>query len=414
MSNFRAIATVTATLALEVVLKAAEAAVAGAQVTMARPDGAGNAESNAHVNIYLYQVTSNPAWRNDDLPTRNSNGQLMQRPRVALDLHYLLTFYGDDSQLEPQRMLGSVALAIHTKPMLTREMISDTIVNPQYMFLAESNLADEIELVKFTPLPLSLEELSKMWSVFFQTQYALSMAYQATVVLIEGEETPRTPLPVLEREIFVKPFRHPTIEKIRLETGDPGPILPDSTIVIEGQQLRGEVTQLRIGGSDLIPLQDFSDTQIVFPLVSVLPAGSLRAGVQAVQIVQPMMMGRPRVEHVGVESNVAAMVVCPVISNINSPDSTQITMDVNPVIGKSQRVLLLLNEKANGNPDSYTFLAPSRSADTTALMIPIHDVKPAEYLVRIQIDGAESVLQVDDDKDSPTYGQIIGPKVTIT
>jgi len=414
MSNFRAIATVTATLALEVVLKAAEAAVAGAQVTMTRPDGAGNAESNAHVNIYLYQVTSNPAWRNDDLPTRNSNGQLVQRPRVALDLHYLLTFYGDDSQLEPQRMLGSVALAIHTKPMLTREMISDTIVNPQYMFLAESNLADEIELVKFTPLPLSLEELSKMWSVFFQTQYALSMAYQATVVLIEGEETPRTPLPVLEREIFVKPFRHPTIEKIRLETGDPGPILPDSTIVIEGQQLRGEVTQLRIGSSDLIPLQGFSDTQIVFPLTSVQPAGSLRAGVQAVQIVQPMMMGRPRVEHVGVESNVAAMVVCPVISNINSPDSTQITMDVNPVIGKSQRVLLLLNEKANGNPDSYTFLAPSRGADTTALMIPIHDVKPAEYLVRIQIDGAESVLQVDDDKDSPTYGQIIGPKVTIT
>ena len=311
-------------------------------------------------------------------------------------------------------MLGSVALAIHTKPMLTREMISDTIVNPQYTFLAESNLADEIELVKFTPLPLSLEELSKIWSVFFQTQYALSMAYQATVVLIEGEETPRTPLPVLEREIFVKPFRHPTIEKIRLETGDPGPILPDSTIVIEGKQLHSEVTQLRIGGSDLIPLHEISDTQIVFPLASVQPAGSLRAGVQALQIVQPMMMGRPRAEHTGVESNVAAMVVCPVISNINLPDSTQITMDVNPAVGKSQRVLLLLNEKANGNPGSYTFLVPPRNADTTALTIPIHDVKQADYLVRIQIDGAESVLQVDEDKNSPTYGQVIGPKVTIT
>ena len=108
-----------------------------------------------------------------DLPTRNSRSDLVQRPRVALDLHYLLSFYGDDARLEPQRMLGSVALEMHAKPVLTRKMIQDTLANGEYDYLVESNLADEIELVKFTPLPLTLEELSKMWSVFFQTQYAL-------------------------------------------------------------------------------------------------------------------------------------------------------------------------------------------------------------------------------------------------
>jgi hypothetical protein len=207
---------------------------------------------------------------------------------VALDLHYLLTFYGDESDLVPQRMLGNVALEMHAKPVLTRKNIQDTLASADYGFLAESNLADEIELVKFTPLALSLEELSKMWSVLFQTPYALSMAYQGTVVLIEGEEKPRTPLPVLEREFFVIPFRHPTIERVMSEAGELKPILFDSTIVIEGKQLRGEVTRLRIGGgvSDILP--NVTDTQIVFPLNSIQPGC---APVQAADI-QPMLMGR--------------------------------------------------------------------------------------------------------------------------
>lgn len=407
MSNFRTIATVTATLVLEVLNSAASAAVPGATATIARPDSTNGGASAPRVNLYLYQVTPNAAGRNLDLPTRDSRGELVKRPRVALDLHYLLSFYGDEAQLEPQRLLGSVALAMHTRSMLTRDMIRNTIANAAFPFLAASNLADEIELVKLSPLPLSLEELSKMWSVFFQTQYALSMAYHATVVFIEGDETPRTTMPVLEREIFVVPFQHPTIERIRSQAGQLEPIMSDSTIVIEGKQLRGEVTQLRIGGSVLMPLQNITDTQIVFPLNSIQPAGSLRAGVQAVQIVQPMLMGRPRVEHVGVESNVAAMVVRPTITNITMPDATHLTIDIDLTIGKTQRVLLLLNENTTNNPASYTFLAAPRNADTNTLTIPISNVKPAEYFVRVQIDGAESLLDLNPASAN------FGPKVTI-
>lgn len=480
MSNFRAIATVTATLKLERVLNAARAAVSGADVTTVRPDSAGSPESTtARVNIYLYQVTPNAAWRNRDLPTRNDRGELTQRPRVALDLHYLLTFYGDEINLVPQRMLGNVALEMHARPVLTRKNIQDTLVNADYSYLAESNLADEIELVKFTPLALSLEELSKMWSVLFQTPYALSMAYQATVVLIESEEKPRTPLPVLEREFFVVPFRHPTIERIRSEAGGLKPILFDSTIVIEGKQLRGEVTRLRIGSgvSDVLP--NVTDTQIVFPLSSIKPAGSLRAGVQAVQIIQPMKMGRPRAEHIGIESNVAPMVLRPTITKITVPNSTTITIELEPVLSKIQRVLLLLNDADNPAAAGLTFISDRRpsyqiTARTLELLesegVPqtvldklstIRDVKykteeeflravegkigpqetethkavilkyagpdvidksitfditgtaAGQYLLRIQVDGAESVLQVDENEDSPTYRQILGPKVTI-
>jgi hypothetical protein len=479
MSNFRAIATVTATLRLERVLAAAQAAVSGADVTTIRPDSTGTSDSRARVNLFLYQVTPNAAWRNMDVPTRNDRGDLTQRPRVALDLHYLMSFYGDDSRLEPQRMLGNVALELHAKPVLTRKMIQDTLANNEYDYLVESNLADEIELVKFTPLPLSLEELSKLWSVLFQTPYALSMAYQATVVLIESEDTPRLPMPVLEREFFVVPFRHPTIERIRSQAGQQRPILFDSTIVIEGKQLRGNVTRLRIGHGVSDILTNLTDSQIVFPLSSLQPAGSLRAGIQAVQIIQPMMMGRPRAEHVGIESNVAPLVLRPTITAI-TPDLNALTIGLEPLLGKNQRVLLVLNNTTDPAATGWTFISDRRRgyeiSDRTlsllqtdgvpqtvldllgplrdqefvreddfleavrnaigapetetyqALMLryagpesldesitlPISGVGPGDYFVRIQVDGAESVFQVDENRTSPTYGQILGPKVTIS
>jgi hypothetical protein len=317
-----------------------------------------------------------------------------------------------------------------------------------------------------------------MWSVFFQTQYALSMAYQATVVLIEAEETPRAPMPVLEREIFVVPFRHPAIERVRSEAGELKPIHVNSTIVIEGKQLRGEVTKLRIGGGVSDVLSNVTDTEIVFSLSSIQPAGSLRAGIQAVQIMQPMLMGRPLTEHVGVESNVAPLVLRPTISQITVPNSTTITVSLDPPLSKTQRVVLLLNDvdnpssgltfvsdrrpgyqitdqvledlQSDGVPqpvlDSLTELKdkqferendfldavrnkigePETEAHRALLLkyagpqavdpsitFPLSGVGAGDYFLRIQVDGAESVLDVNEDKNSPNYGQIVGPKVTI-
>jgi hypothetical protein len=218
MSNFLAVATVTA--ALSQFLQAAVGPdVPGATVTTLRPDGNGGGMPPTGVNIFLYQVTSNPAWNGMDLPTRRSNGDLIQRPQAALDLHYLLTFYGAEAQLEPQRVLGSVVRALHARPVLTREIIRQTIAKPAFLFLAKSNLADAVELVKFTPLSLSLEELSKLWSVYFQTQYSLSVAYQGTVVLIESEESTHSALPVSARNIYVSPFRQPLIEAVAADHG---------------------------------------------------------------------------------------------------------------------------------------------------------------------------------------------------
>jgi hypothetical protein len=202
MSNYLAIATVTAALS-RALQTAIEADVPGALATTVRPDGPGSGVPETGVNIFLYQVMPNASWRNNDLPTRRPDGTLVQRPLVAIDLHYLLSFYGNDAELEPQRLLGSTIRTLHAKPVLTRQEIQNTV--DAIGFLNDSDLAGEVELVKFMPLSLNLEELSKLWSVFFQTTYVLSVAYQASVVLISPEQRPVIAQPVREPVIHLQP-----------------------------------------------------------------------------------------------------------------------------------------------------------------------------------------------------------------
>jgi len=126
------------------------------------------------------------------LPTRDENSRLIQRPAAALDLHYLISFYGSEENLLPQQLLGVTAAELHRQAMLTRDTIRDSIGRlisenaARYGYLQNSDLVRQIDLVRLAPLSLNLEELSKLWSVFFQTSYALSMAYQASVILIES------------------------------------------------------------------------------------------------------------------------------------------------------------------------------------------------------------------------------------
>lgn len=217
MSNHLAIATVTA--ALRTVLAnalAADQLGMDPNVTTMRPDLLGSDRLKTGVNLYLYQVVSNVAHRNDDLPTRRADGTLVRLPQVALDLHYLVSCYGNDADLEPQRLLGSVMRALHARPTLSRDIIVKTLQQPDAPpWIVQSNLAEQIDAVRFSPLLLSLEELSKIWSVFFQTKYTLSVAYAASPVLIEADTELAHPAPpVRERTVTVVPVQSLTIDRV--------------------------------------------------------------------------------------------------------------------------------------------------------------------------------------------------------
>ena len=403
MSNYLAVATVTATLQRELqnALDTDVPGVPGAKATMARPEAPSHGVPVVGVNIFLYEIAPNAALRNMDLPMRNGDGEAVQRPAAALDLHYLLSFYGDDISLEPQRVLGSVVRHLHSRPLLTRKMIRATVDDPAYSYIAASNLAETLEPVRVSPLSISLEELSKLWSVFFQTPYALSTAYRASLVFIEEELTPVTSLPVRERQVFVVPFQQPFIENL-----DPQIIASGATLMIRGQNLRGDVTKIKFGDAVTTPAAvDNREIAVALP-------ATLKPGVRSAQVIHDFKFDTPQ-DHRGFESNVAPFILQPTITTpmpVTVAHGGTLTLDLAPPIGREQSVAVLLNSVTN----NYVIPLPTRpltdppTATSFAFEIPT-SVVPGPYFLRVRVDGAESKLEVD--ANTMEYK---GPKVTIT
>jgi hypothetical protein len=394
MSNFLAIATVTATMA-QLIQSSAQAAVSGAQVSTKAPDAPAVAGTDPRVNLYLYQVSQNAAYRNADAPTRRSDGTLMEKPQAALDLHYLISFYGNEGELVPQRLLGSTVSAIHSQPVLSRDSIRDLIGHARYPhtadeYLKASDLADSIELVKFAPLPLSLEELSKLWSVMVQTPYSLSIAYQASVVLIQPDMLPQKALPVLSPAVFVHTLGLPVISSVEPQILEMSPM---ATLTINGQSLNAKGVGVKISGMDAPTPTANSDEQLVVGL----PAGVM-AGVQTVQVVHPLNLGTNQEPHKGFQSNLGVFILTPKINTISySPTpAPAVTITLQPAIGPRQRAELLLNSLPGVAQQAFSFSSTGRPAATSSITFPIKGVPGATYIVRLSIDGAASALTVDN------------------
>src|SRR5207245_2143015 len=242
----------------------------------------------------------NAAARNDDLPTRAADGRLVRRPRIGLDLHYLLTFYGRDDQFEPQRALGSAVRELHAKPVLTRPQIEDALT--AFPVLTLSDLSHDVELVKFRQLSLTLEELSKLWSVFFQTSYHLSVAYQGTVVFLETADSVSSPLPVRLRNVYVETLREPVVTEVVAASGDDDPITDGAVIRIRGETLAAETIEVHVDGASAA-VGSVTDGEVT----ATLPP--LQAGVHGLKVRHPRKLGTPPADHPGgVVSNLFAFV----------------------------------------------------------------------------------------------------------
>jgi hypothetical protein len=401
-------------------------------------------DQQSQLNLFLYQVTPNASWRNIDLPARNAAGERISNPPLALNLHYLLTAYGAQD-LHAEILLGYGMQLFHETPVLPRKAIRTSLQNPAQVgsgsglpaamrALFTSELAEQVEQIKIVPETLNTEEISRMWSAF-QAHYRPTAAYQASVVLIESKQSIKISLPVAERQVHVFPFSQAVIDEIRsqVKTGDPilinQPILPGQNLVLMGHQFSGSNVIVDVGGIEVLPAAgDVTDNQIIVAI----PA-ALKSGVHGVRVIHQQAMGKPALPHRMFESNVAAFVLRPVIDEASisfavgpgdNPIDGTVLFKVNPPVGDNQSVVLILNELApNVSPPvassgaSYSFIAPSRTNvspplsppdSTQNFAIPIRGVKAGTYLLRVQVDGAESPLIVNVNT-----GQYVEPQVEI-
>src|SRR5262245_22602833 len=327
MSNALAIASVTAVLRdllnNGLIDHNVPGAVGDVTVTALPPDRIDVKDTNftSRLNLYLYKVSHNASWRNVGLPTRDSNGERVRNQPLALNLHYLLTAYGNE-ELHSEILLGYGIQILHETPVLTRDAIRTSLqpptpgtnlggLPPQLQALFTSELAEQVELIKIWPETMTAEELFNTWSAF-STTYRPSALYQASVVLIESRRSVKSSLPVRQRNLYVVPFKQPVIERLRSQAApaDPildQPILAGFLLVVKGQNLRGEDTLIKMDGIEVTPAPvDITDTQIIAPIPAALPAG-----VHGVQVVHRLPMGSPPVPHRGVESNISPFVLRP-------------------------------------------------------------------------------------------------------
>ena len=416
MSNALGIAAVSAVLRDLLNNGLIDASVGDVTVSAQSPDKVKlDGDETSQLNLFLYRVTPNQGWRNVGLPSVDSAGtSRLSNPPLALDLHYLLTAYGA-ADLQPEILLGYGMQVLHEAPVLDRQAIRDTlapgpvtggILPPALQTLTAAEIADQVEQLKITPETLTSEEISNLWGAF-GAHYRPTAAYMVSVVLIEGQKTTRPALPVRLRQLFALPLREPHVESVAADDGKP--IVSTSTLDIEGERLLHEPMEVLVGGLPAT-VSDKSDTR----LVAALPGG-LRAGVQSVQVKHQLDFRTPNEPHRGFESNVIAFVLHPVFGGLSlspapsgvAPYTGKATLTITPVPAREQRIVLLLNRTSPAVPASYSFTAQRRAVNADPVVVPLEDLARGEYFVRVQIDGAESPLDLDPASVD------FGPKATI-
>lgn len=317
--------------------------------------------------------------------------------------------------MHAEALLGLAMFVLHEMPVLTRDAIrAVTVAPPQPPLLSglqASELADQIEQIKVAPQVMSVEEISKIWSAL-QSQYRPTAVYKASVVLVESQRSVRPTLPVRTRNLKVIPFERPVIDLLQSQENNAAPIVPDQPIlagynlVIDGQRLRGARTRVRIDTLEIVP----NDSEVAAGRIVIALPATLQPGLHSVQVNLPVDFGTglPSDPHRGLESNVAAFVLSPQITTpapIAAARNTTLTLAIDPQVGRAQRATLLVGSSTISIP-----ARPAAGPSTTATLdFPIpDDFTTGTQLLRVQIDGAESPLEVD------VSGQFVGPTVTIT
>lgn len=431
-----AIAAVTATLQSLISNRVAAepiAPVIGAvSVTSLPPDRISLTGTNDpdQINLFLHQITRNQGWANVDLPSRNSRGERIANPPLTVDLHYLISVYGS-SPYYAELLLGELMQVLHENPVLSRTTIETALspTTPPTDFpteLADSGIADQIEKIRLTPGVLNAEEISKLWAAM-QAKFRPTVAYQASTLIIENNAVAKPALPVARRLGYGMPLNSAVIQSI-VVTDQPGePVVPGVSVDIQGYRLENEHMVIIMNGSDVTALAtEIGDTKITLLLPSPMVAG-IYSGVVAVKIIHQMMMSDPESLHLGQESNTETFMLRPQVSTTVTVDDSELiegvnyrsgtfTSTIDPRVARRQSVSLLLNEyqpPTTRSPRAYRIKAPdgngldSEIIDTDTVEFSFSSVAEGEYLVRVQVDGAESLLTTDTD------GYFFQPRISL-
>ena len=378
--------------------------LADTAVTTQAPDRARGALVSNQLNLFLYQTLISAAWRNSDIPQQVNRSE-RGFPALGLNLYYLMTAYGrDNDDVFGHRVLGRAMRLLHDHALLGPDEIKNALIS--------NDLWQQVERVRITPQPLSVDEMSKLWTIF-QTQYRISAAYEVAVVLIESRRPIARPLPVLTRGTgdfgvavepdLVPPF--PAIERVAPPSNQVSARLGE-VLLISGHHLDG-TSAIRFanplaGSIDVPPMAGGTDQRVSVQVPNDpvnWPAGLYALSLLIQQPGQPDRL-----------TNALPVLIAPRIQNI-APDPAArdaagaviLQVSCSPEVRPAQRASLMIGARE--------ILAQPVVAQTNILTFPVPLAAPGTHFTRVRVDGAESWL-IDRTQVPPTFDQT--QRVTIT
>lgn len=434
MSNTHAIAAVTATLhnLLQGVLDkkffdditTGPHPSADIQVTTLTPDKANEENQGKNrINLYLYQIASNAAFRNMDVPHQVKQGETGQPP-LALNLYYLISAYGEGgNETISHLLLGQAMRVMYDHPVLQRTEIEDA--------LKESQLQNQAEHIRIAPQSMPLESMSQLWMTF-QTQYRISSAYLVEVVLIDSTSPVKAALPVLtrgqdDRGVKTLTGSSPLLEEVRPKSNLPSVRLGEE-LTLRGQHLAGDSVQVEFKSQRLedpfprqaltgtvtdqlitAKLPDPGDPNDAVSADSKWPAGFYTAKVIVSRVDEPDRISNELVFSLAPRITTQLPRDFLIIQdNASSPSNfhVNITLDCSPHVLPEQQAVLLLNQCNPQKPKPaalFETLADSRQDKTNKLTFHIKSVEiPVDqYYVRLRVDGVDSLLMTIDSTVKP-------------
>jgi hypothetical protein len=363
--------------------------------------GDGDASRN-QVNLFLYHAEPSAAWRNQDLPRQVRPGET-GRPPLALNLYYMLTAYGQqDSELIAHVLLGTAMRILHDHPVLSRAELRGA--------LPQGEVDTQFENVRLTPQPVSLDEVSKLWTGF-QSEYRLSAAYQVSVVLIESLRPSVSPLPVLQRGkadrgpialaapgpslLEVRQIYDPTLPQ-RPAAGKPAAELGD-VLVLGGTSFGSDPLTARFRHARLkepipvvVPGDGRTETEVSVAIPQ--PGGGVAAAWPAGVYTVELLVQRPDVP--AWTTNRLPFALGPTVDSIvpatraRASQPFDLTLECRPQVLAGQRATLLL---AGREIVPSSVATPGSPDAATTLVFPVAGLDKGAYVVRLRVDGADSV-----------------------
>lgn len=413
MSNPVAIAATT--LTLQTILQTAivgdptDTDLTDTTVTILPPDKArGNSSAN-QLNLFLYQILPDAAWRNMNIPGQVMPGET-GNPPLALTLHYLITAFGKDNDTTlpyGHHLLGKAMSVLYDHALLGPDEIR-TYATPSF---PGNNLDLQIERVRITLQPLTLDEIAKLWSGLV-TQYRLSVGYEVSVMLIDSTQPKKTPLPVLTRGPADKGFPSqasltpplPTLSQILFPNAQSAARLGD-TLVFNGFNLDGTDVGLVFNHPlwtspvEVAPQPGGTATQVSV-IIPNTPA-AWPAGFYTVSL-----MVKRTGETYRRTTNQLSFGLAPRITiapiTAAGPDVTYI-VTCSPEVWVRQNVALLLSDQEL-TPQPFI-------TQTSTLTFSAQNVSAGDYFVRLRVDGIDSLL-VNRAVTPPVFDPT--QKVTVT